>query len=259
MPQADIPPDLTDENIDFLFQYLDAQLNTEILYALLHGIYTGIIALTLWNIFINKRWPIRRALIVVIIILHALTTINFAGTWSSTRSSFIVNGQHLWTAYLGFVAGDRIVSWVMGISASIGTILSDLYMIWCCWMVWGRHWLVVLLPIISLISATASKILAVYHQYSNGSSGDFLTPYTALTLVTTLWCTLLIIYRILTVAGIGRGAEGRLRFYHCFIEVLVQSSALYSTSLILYLALATHDHFGQYYLDAIASIARLCP
>ncbi len=81
--------------------------------------------------------------------------------------------------------------------------------------------------------------------------------YTSLILATTLSCTLLIIYRILTVAGARHGAEGRLRVYHRFIEVLVESSALYSISLILYLAFTIRGSWGAVYLDVIAAIAKV--
>ncbi|KAK0203802.1 hypothetical protein DFS33DRAFT_832849 [Desarmillaria ectypa] len=254
--QADIPSYLqTDDDKAFFFQYLDAELNSVILYALLYGVYTGIISVTLWNIFINQRRPIRRGLVVVIMLLHALITLGFGANWSCIRSAFIEHGQSFWTVYLN-LRFAQAAYWERGITMSMSTILTDLYMIWCCWMVWGRRWLVVLLPIISLISATTSKIMAVYLEYLDGSPRGFLVPYATLTLVTTLWCTLLIIYRILIVAGIGRGAEGRLRFYHCFIEVLVESSALYSISLILYLAFTIRNNLGAYYLDTIAGIAK---
>ncbi|SJK98318.1 uncharacterized protein ARMOST_01583 [Armillaria ostoyae] len=97
--QTDIPPDLTNDDKASVFQILDAQLNSTILYALLHGIYTGILVVTLWNIFINKYWAIRRALIIVIILLHTLITIGFAATWSYMHSAFISNGQSFWTVY----------------------------------------------------------------------------------------------------------------------------------------------------------------
>ncbi|KAK0436637.1 uncharacterized protein EV420DRAFT_1753717 [Desarmillaria tabescens] len=48
--RVDIPPDLTDEDKALMVQYLDASLNSQILLASLHGIYTGILAVTLWNI-----------------------------------------------------------------------------------------------------------------------------------------------------------------------------------------------------------------
>ncbi|KAK0238230.1 hypothetical protein EDD85DRAFT_952409 [Armillaria nabsnona] len=260
--QGDIPSDLTDDDKALLFRFLNVNLNSEILYALLHGIYTGILAVTLWNIFVtgNKCWPIRRALVVVIILLHALITINFAANWLYICSAFIDNGK---------------TSLEAGIAASMSTILTDLYIIWCCWTVWGRCWPAVLLPILSLISATGkvsdliysfhisnfyvvAKGIEIYHDYSNAPTDNGLFPilYISFILATTLWCTLLIIYRILTVAVLRRGTESRLRVYHRFIEVLVESSALYSISLILYLGLTIHEDFGLFYLDTIASIAK---
>ncbi|PBK81496.1 hypothetical protein ARMGADRAFT_778577 [Armillaria gallica] len=70
-----------------MFRFLDTQLNCGMLYALLHGILT----VTLWSIcepgalhsdlqaevnctVINKLWPIRRALVLVIILLYILIT-----------------------------------------------------------------------------------------------------------------------------------------------------------------------------------------
>ncbi|KAK0480777.1 hypothetical protein IW261DRAFT_1474557 [Armillaria novae-zelandiae] len=53
---------------------------------------------------------------------------------------------------------------------------------------------------------------------------------------TTIWCTLFIIHRILTITRSRQRAEGQLGAFHCFIEALVESSALYSISLILFLA-----------------------
>ncbi len=102
-----------------------------------------------------------------------------------------------------------------------------------------------------------SKIIGEYQMYFNASYEVFLLLYVSFILVTTLWCTSLIIYRILTVVGVGRGADGRLRVFQHFIEVLVESSALYSISLIAYLALAIHKDSGMYYLDTIAAITKV--
>ncbi len=141
----------------------------------------------------------------------------------------------------------------------------------------GRRWLVVLPPIPFLISATVkcsisstllvyptlyavAKITAAYYQYYYINAPEvaiFLMLYIPFLLATTLWCTLLIIYRILTVAGVKRGADGRLNVYQHFIEVFVESSALYSISMIVYLALTIRESFGLYYLDVIAGIAKV--
>ncbi|KAG7448634.1 uncharacterized protein BT62DRAFT_992651 [Guyanagaster necrorhizus] len=266
--QTNIPPDLSGDDKANLFEFLDVNLNSTILHALLYGIYTGILAVTLWNIFINKCWPIRRAMVAVIILLHALVTINFTANWSYIRSAFIENGQSFRAIYSKLESPDQTYYWETSIAASMSTILADLYMIWCCWMVWGRRWLIVLLPILSLVSAIGmaldpiysflSRIIEVYHAYFNPSTKSelFQMLYISFILATTLWCTLFIIYRILTVAGIRHREEGRLRVYHRFLEVLVESSALYSISLILDLAFTIRYNWGEFYLDVIAAIAK---
>ncbi|KAK0480805.1 hypothetical protein IW261DRAFT_1143861 [Armillaria novae-zelandiae] len=253
--QTDIPS-LTNELKVSVFHYMDAELNSTIFYALLHGIYTGILAATLWNIFVNKCWPIRRAMIVVIILLHALITVNVAAFWSHLHSAFVDNGDNFWTVGLELQGPDVAWIWETGVSAFFSTILADFYIIWFCWMVWGRRWRVVLLPMFSLVSATVSRIINIYLNYANGDPGIFFLLYTSFTLATTLSCTLLVIYRIVTTVGVSRRAEGRTRVYRHFIEVLVQSSALYSISLILVLAYPAKKGFAWYYLDPIAGIMK---
>ncbi|PBK87354.1 hypothetical protein ARMGADRAFT_1085758 [Armillaria gallica] len=254
--QTAILPERTDDDKASIFQSLDAMLNSVILYSLLHGIYTGILAVTLWNIFVNKSRLIRRSTVVMIILLYTLTTINFAFSWSYIHLAFIEHGQSFRTVYSRLTGPAQAFFWGNGITSALGTILADLYIIWCCWMVWGRRWLLVLPSMLSLISATVSKIIGEYQMYFNASYEVFLLLYVSFILATTLWCTSLIIYRILTIVGVGRGADGRLRVFQHFIEVLVESSALYSISLIAYLALAIHKDSGMYYLDAIAAIAK---
>ncbi|PBK89808.1 hypothetical protein ARMGADRAFT_1064809 [Armillaria gallica] len=262
--QTDIPSDLTDDSDHkaVLFQICESQLNSTILYALLHGIYTGILAVTLWNISevnhaaINKCRPIRRAMVIVTILLYALITINFATVWSLTSFTFIENEPGFWTVSSKVYSPAQALFWEGGVTAIIGTIVADIYMIWCCWMVWGRRWIIILLPILSLICATVSKIIKEYHEYFNTPEGIFPMLYISFILVTTLWCTVLIIYRILTVAGVNRGAGGRLKVYHRFIGVLVESSALYSISLVVDLALTICEDDGMFYLDSIASITK---
>ncbi|KAK0186518.1 hypothetical protein F5146DRAFT_1142892 [Armillaria mellea] len=256
--QTDIPPDLTDDDKAFIFPLLDANLNSQILCALLHGIYTGILAVSLWSIFINKCWPMRRAVVVFIILLHALITLEFAANWSWTCLAFIKNGRDFRTVFSNIEDSIPAAYWVIEIATSISTILADSYIIWCCWMIWGRRWLVVLFPICSLVAAIASTIIYEYYSTVNtvAITNVSIMVYVCFILTTTLYCTFLIIYRIVTVTGVRRGAMGRLGVFRRFIEVLVESSALYSISLILDLALTIRSDFGAYYTDIIAAIAK---
>ncbi len=79
---------------------------------------------------ISKFWPIRRrGLAVIIILLHILTTINFAVQWSSICSAFIENGQSFWTVYSEINGTNQAFIWQMGIAATMNTILADSYIV----------------------------------------------------------------------------------------------------------------------------------
>lgn len=103
------------------------------------------------------------------------------------------------------------------------------------------------------------KILDIRLVFMDENSPDkhSLTVYASLTLVTTLWCTSLIIYRILSVGWVNGGPWGGLRAYRHVIEVLVESSAFYCVCLIFYAALYASNSWGQDYIDAITGIARV--
>ncbi len=102
-----------------------------------------------------------------------------------------------------------------------------------------------------------SKIIDVIQEYISATDSVFFTLYVSFNLATTLWCTLFIILRILTVTGVRRGAGSRLRVFQHFIEVLVESSALYSIVLVLYMAFFIRKNFGWYFLDPIAAIMKV--
>ncbi|KAK0209250.1 hypothetical protein DFS33DRAFT_1272286 [Desarmillaria ectypa] len=195
---------------------------------------------------------------IIITILYIVSIISLAFDWSCHHAMFVNNGQNLWTKYL-FITTPHLPLMVgIGGTGAICTILADSIMIWRCWMVWGQRWPVVLLPSLLLVSAIVFKIIGVYKTYTNANVNytlDF-ELYSSFSLGATLLCTLLIVYRIVTVARAGAEAGGGLRAYRHIIEVLVESSALYSISLILYVAFNAHDEPVFYFFDLLASIAR---
>ncbi|KAK0222598.1 hypothetical protein EDD85DRAFT_960226 [Armillaria nabsnona] len=250
------PPDLTDVDKAIIFQILDAELNSVILYSLLSGVYTGIVAVTLRNIYMNESQPIRRVMVLFVVLLHTVTIFNFASCWAYVDSMFIDNGWNFWTVHLAYTSPSVVVEVGMSATGAVCALLADSTIILRCWMVWGRRWLPVLLPISLLIAAIVFKIIGTCELYNDAVNNYALgfTLYSSFVLATTLWCTLLIIYRIASVAGAGRG--GGLRAYHNVIEVLVESSALYSVFLILYVVFNAQDPFALAYFDVLAGIAR---
>ncbi len=146
-------------------------------------------------------------------------------------------------------------------------------------MVWGRRWLVVLFPIVCLysgfgeipgvccfhISTDSQSICTVcqisiivfrpYNRIEEPAAYVYLVViYISCSLATTLWCTVLIVIRILTVT---RGVNGRLGDYQHIIEVLVESSALHSVTLIIFIALEARNNAASVYFDTLAAITNV--
>ncbi|PBL00080.1 hypothetical protein ARMGADRAFT_1024144 [Armillaria gallica] len=230
--QTDLPTSLTDSHIAHLTHTFDGDMNSRIFSSQLlvsnlkHiGIYTGILAVTMWNISISKSWHIGQAMVVVIILLYIATFFSFILSWTFMSLEF-THEQNIWTRWLRLCSNDNSILVLVGLGAAsiICNILSDLAIIWCCWMVWGQHFLIVL-PTLCLLTGVV------------------------FTLVTTIWCTIAIVYHILHVGRANSGVGGGLGAYYHVIEVLIESSALYSgiapTILIGWVATASFHTSGS--------------
>ncbi|PBK98874.1 hypothetical protein ARMGADRAFT_482225 [Armillaria gallica] len=131
-------------------QYYDGKLNTAIELALLHGIYTGIVSVALWNIFNNKFRSIGRVMVASIIFLYVATTINFSLNSKFRHDVTIgfhiiyllsgIDKIHLDSEYVVVPEGGGVNEILgIGIRAVMSTVIADSVMIWRYWMVWGRR------------------------------------------------------------------------------------------------------------------------
>ncbi|PBK93702.1 hypothetical protein ARMGADRAFT_1165134 [Armillaria gallica] len=246
---------LTDADITLILQSLDEELNSNVLYSLLHGLYTGVCFVTLWNIYNAKSQSV---MVTIIILLYIASCVVFSISWYLVSSVFIDHGQDLLSAFMRLAVGLSKSTLVMqGTAGAICTALADSTMIWRCWQVWGRRWLIILLPTILLISALVFK--GIYTQLLTTmievNTANLLIPvlYPSFMLGTTLCCTLLIIFRILTVR---RAGEGSLGPYRHVVEILVESTASYAVCLVIYVAFYARDSKPSFYADVIAANAR---
>ncbi|SJL14021.1 uncharacterized protein ARMOST_17473 [Armillaria ostoyae] len=150
-----------------------------------------------------------------------------------------------------------------GILAALSTILADATLIWRCWIAWDRSWRVVVIPTLCTSFAVGDKGILIYQDLIDtieNISGFFAQNsihwgvlYSSLILATMLWCTLIIIYRILTVtASVAAG----MRSYHRVIEVMVESASLYSAVLVVLLVLEVRNDLAVSYVIAIAESMR---
>ncbi|KAK0479437.1 hypothetical protein EDD18DRAFT_1113860 [Armillaria luteobubalina] len=109
---------------------------------------------------------------------------------------------------------------------------------------------------------TASRVIQAYYD----SVGPHTSPqalflekavnwavlYASLVMATLLWCTILIIYRILRVGG----AAGRIHVYQRVIEMLVESALLYSAVTVVLLVFEARNEMATVYIQALALVMR---
>ncbi|KAK0467721.1 uncharacterized protein EV420DRAFT_1757997 [Desarmillaria tabescens] len=205
----------------------------------------------------------RKFMAATIFLLYIFTTVSFSFDWAFKRYAYVSNGE---TFYSAFLALEAIGPWwrtyrlVTSISGGINTVLADIAMIWRCWVIWTHNWLIVAPAIICTVAGTLSKVFQIYDSMTNVSSDisrtsgyttkiDWTILYLSFTLATTVLTTLLIIFRIVKV---GNSAPGTgLSSYRRVIEMLIESAALYSLSVIGYMGLVASNDHSAYYADAI--------
>ncbi|KAK0481159.1 hypothetical protein EDD18DRAFT_1363262 [Armillaria luteobubalina] len=109
---------------------------------------------------------------------------------------------------------------------------------------------------------TASRVIQAYYD----SVGPHTSPqalflekavnwavlYASLVMATLLWCTILIIYRILRVGG----AAGRIHVYQRVIEMLVESALLYSAVTVVLLVFEARNEMATVYIQALVLVMR---
>ncbi|KAK0444693.1 hypothetical protein EV421DRAFT_1902758 [Armillaria borealis] len=246
------------------FDYLGAILNQAILGALCHGIYTCILSLTLWTIFSSKqaRSKARNFMAFIIILLYISATIFLAFNWAYVIHAYIKSGETYVTVLqaLGSSLQAQTFRWVSGITSGINTDIADAIMIWRCWIVWGRRWIVVILPILLFLGQGVFGCFALHadlYETSNWSTTpdksevNWTTMYLSFSLGTTLLCTTLIIYRIVTVRRSPDGISAAARAYRGIVEILVESALLYAVSLILFIVLIARGGAASAYPQII--------
>ncbi|KAK0185437.1 hypothetical protein F5146DRAFT_1227834 [Armillaria mellea] len=252
------PPDLSPEERSVIFHDLDLNLNRLILEAFLHGLYTGIVTVALWVIYSSPKQLRSTVLCTIIIALYVLSTITFGISWSSERRGFIDYGDNYYSIFTTLVnAGTYDL--ISSIAGGISTLLVDITMIWRCWALWERQWRVVFIPIICTLGSTIMKTMQIFSGFHNATHDikaqfapdvNWSLIYVVLVLATTFMCTFLIVYRI------ARHTP-RMMAFHNIIKMLIESSAMYSIFLIIYLALVPQNSVSGYYVDVISAYVRV--
>ncbi len=90
---------------------------------------------------------------------------------------------------------------------------------------------------------------------------NYTAVYISLILATTLLCTFLIVYRLLSIEWAKQKFESTRTYsfgvYGNVIEIIVESAALYSAALIVYIVFLFQDEVDAGYLNSIGEIIKV--
>ncbi|KAK0221144.1 hypothetical protein EDD85DRAFT_796541 [Armillaria nabsnona] len=251
-PGTDIP-ELTDSQIKDIFHDLDMQFNEVVLQAVTHASRN------------NIQSPGRpRFLILVILLLYILATFSLYEGWALEIAYITLpNGESFWTAFK-YTPGTPIFL-TQGVDAILSTILADTTLAWDSIFVFlygavglsgGGHGALCLFRLLALPWQQARFLIHNSNDFTNRRFFDnvvnWAVLYSSLILATFLWCTILIVYRIMRVGG----AAGRMHVYQRVIEMLVESAFLYSAVLVVLVVLEARNERAADYIEGVAAATR---
>lgn len=247
---------------EFSFQYRDTMLNVTLLESLLYGMYTTVVAFTIWIVAVRDKGRDRLVHSGLVIVMYLITTSHLAARWTFLRGGFIRHGETEETVYNYFFDAPK---WMLLSTAAFmaNTLIADCIMIWRCWIICGRRWAFIVIPGLCTIVGTIFAGFSFYQQTATPPPGsawsaaqiDWMIPYFSMSLTVTLLCTLVIIYRITVIKPSIENGTRRL-----WIEVIVESAALYAIALIIMLAFyAKNDVHTNYPIVVATMITALAP
>ncbi|TFK96167.1 hypothetical protein BDV98DRAFT_597846 [Pterulicium gracile] len=149
--------------------------------------------------------------------------------------------------------------------------LADTLLIFRCYMVWGHNWRVAIVPVMLLLLSTGAGYTSVYQfstledrdgaQYAENLKKWFMVLYSVM-LANNILSTTLIASRIWwrsRQSGSALGWRHQAK-YNWIIAIVIESGAIYSFSLLIYLVLYTIESQAQkLILDSLCQIASIMP
>ncbi|KAF9028130.1 hypothetical protein BDZ89DRAFT_1066287 [Hymenopellis radicata] len=186
---------------------MSTELHPKILLVFCHGIHTCIFFVALYYIIESTAQPIPKRISLATIV----TFLWFANTTE-------------WNLYL---TGDIAMTIASDVLRALSVFVADLILVWRCWVLYGGNLKVIAIPGLCVITETTSFLADV--NFTSPSRLNWLLVYYSMTVATNSLCTVLILFRIVWVSGLGAS----LKTYRGIIEILVESAAMYA---IIYIA-----------------------
>ncbi|KAF8199351.1 hypothetical protein K438DRAFT_1966558 [Mycena galopus ATCC 62051] len=136
-----------------------------------------------------------------------------------------------------FYSNNKHITFLLlDIFLTVVTVLGDLPILYRLWIVWSKSKLVVVLPLCSMLLLIAGGAVSTHViKESNGVFSDpWLTANTVCTLITNVYCTVLIAWKIWRTTRMSISSDNKLRN---FLTIVVESAAIYAFWVIMFVVL----------------------
>ncbi|CAK5270855.1 unnamed protein product [Mycena citricolor] len=185
--------------------------------------------------------------------------------WSLAFAHWIIDISRVQIAFLGSHPSDP-VAYLSDFSTLIDaaksvinvtvTLLADWFMIYRCWVIGERSYLIIAIPALLWLSAGVAGSGLTYLLFKLHTdymallevAGPWIITYLSATLATNLFCTLFVAYRILRSLLAVRTSQRLHSRALGAVIVFLESAALYSAILVAMLVTFLLDYNGQFVL-----------
>ncbi|KAF7307920.1 hypothetical protein MKEN_01152900 [Mycena kentingensis (nom. inval.)] len=243
-----------------------------------HGMYTATMLVTVWLIVYGKTNRNNKMVTFLMVFIPWLcSSVHAACGWHWYQSAINGNEDPRDGGPGLKYSLTHVPAWIAGVADTffvINIALADSLFIWRCWCIWGRRWVVIVLPAAASIVGLVLGALLVQYQVSAALAGtpalaakfaqkfiNLSSVYFGLSVATSLTTTILISIRILQVQASTKKYLGKqARPFNPIIEIFIESAMLYSATLLTFVAFEVQKSpnlaFAQ---DVHSQIAGLAP
>ncbi|KAI0352622.1 hypothetical protein OH77DRAFT_770519 [Trametes cingulata] len=205
--------------------------------------------------------PLRSDMLGVLVLMFGIATIHVATNFSRIILAFIVHADAPGGPAAFFNELSNFTQMFGSTLYVMQTLLGDAMVLYRCYLVWERRFIVVAFPCVLLLGSTATGIgiLYAFDKVVPEASifvvqlGHWITAFFSMTFATNAICTALVAYRIWAIN------RAHLSFRHRRLRpvmvLIVESGAIYSATLLALLILYNVDSWFQYViLDSVSPI-----
>ncbi|KAF9027126.1 hypothetical protein BDZ89DRAFT_1160944 [Hymenopellis radicata] len=225
---------------------MSTDLHPTILLAFCQGIHTCIFFVALHYI-IESTQPMRKrtTLASIITFLWFANTAILGLEWKGVNQLFIAHGTSLETEFNLYLTGDMPKLITTDVLRCLSVFVADLILFWRCWVLYGGNLKVLAIPGVCVITETISACMLIASTVATFTSTspsqmNWILVYYLMTVATNSLCTVLILFRIVRVSGLGAS----LKTYRGIIEILVESAAMYAIIYIALLIVYAYQFYG---------------